>query len=505
VATEQEAAQTIARMRQQQGMEDPAALAVGGGPTVQAPPVTDPTALLAMGRQRGWHEGDPIPPSQRPQVLPSQVEAPLEEGITKPSTLIPLMTGVGTAMRPAAGIAARVAGEALTQSAGETAGRWWETGKAPTPQEALETLAWNLVPSAGEEAVRGTARTILRSGRGGQMVLRDQAAREAQGLGQRVFQAPERTRVSAVFDEIGQSGVKLDIAPVQTMWNGLSTVERQRALQEVRRISSPLAQALERSGTTGAASLKGWDIGALQRLRSELMKRRQVVTTPETRDLLWDMRNAVDDAIDQGLSVGRVPAGFSPARLQQAQADWRRIRNADDLQAMVTKHTNYNPNTKFSDLNLAALNKELQGTTKRAQRVLGQMGEAEQATLKRELDALAKRYPFVKIPSLASLVTQTGSLGTAGWMLLTGQPGAAVAAAIPASLSLMLGSPRAMNLFRDSIVRSGGKLSANNVALILDAARREMGYGPMQEEPPRQRAGQSESQQAPGGRARTTD
>lgn len=205
------------------------------------------------------------------------------------------------------------------------------------------------------------------------------------------------------------------------------------------------------------------------------------MTTPETKDLLYDLRMAVDDAIDQGIAVGRVPAGFAPERLKEAQAGWRKMRQAEDLQGLVTKHTSFNPNTQYSDLNLAALNKELQGTTKRSQRLLASMDEEQRTALKAEIKELRRHYPFVKIPSLAHIVTTGGSLTTAGVMLLSGQPGAAVAAAIPATLSLALQSPQAMRLFRDAIVRDRGELKPNTIALILDAARREMGYGPQGE------------------------
>ena len=36
---------------------------MGGGPVAQSQPVTDPAAMLAMGKRApGWREGDPLPP-----------------------------------------------------------------------------------------------------------------------------------------------------------------------------------------------------------------------------------------------------------------------------------------------------------------------------------------------------------------------------------------------------------------------------------------------------------
>lgn len=498
-ADEQYAAQTIAQMRQNQPrtvVTDPAALlAIGGGPaTPQAAPapVSDPAALLAVGGG-----GAPVPQTREQEILaeararqhrgetqavpqatapgvPTVEQETLQEGFTKPSTMIPLLTGLGTA-RVALTPLSRLLVEPMTQTMGEVGGRWWETGKTPTPTEALETFAWNLVPSAAEDTLRAGGRAVLRRGAGGQIIARDAAARQAQGLGARVMQAPEREALSEMFDEIARSGVKLDVTPLRTYWGTLATTDRQRALQEVRRISSPLADVLERTGGTG---LKGWDIGDLQHLRSELLKRRATVTTPETKDLLYDLRVAVDDAIEQGIAVGKVPAGFAPERLKDAQAGWRKMRQAEDLQGLVTKHTSFNPNTQYSDLNLAALNKELQGTTKRSQRLLASMDEGQRDALQAEIKDLSRNYPFVKIPSLAHIVTTGGSLTTAAIMALTGAGGPAVAAALPAALSLALGSPKAMGLFREAIVRDRGELKPNTIALILDTARRELGYGP---------------------------
>jgi hypothetical protein len=337
------------------------------------------------------------------------------------------------------------------------------------------------------------------------MLLRDQAAREAEEMGKRVLRAPERQALSDTFNEIAATGVKLDTSPVTQFYGALTTPQRQALAKEVRGINSTLADAMEKQGQPGALNLRAWNIGDLQDLRSNLIKRRSAVRTPETQDLLNDLRSRVDEAIDAGITVGKVPPGFDPQTLTQAQEGWRLMRNAEDLQSLVTKHTSYNPNAKLSDLNLASLTKELQGTTPKAQRVLRGMGDAERATLTAELADLSKRYPFVKIPSLASLMTQGGSLSTAGWMALTGNHGTAVVAAIPAAMSIALQSPQAMKLFRESIINGRGELSHNMVAMIINAARREMGLELGGEGQGMFTTEGRASSQAPGGAARMTD
>ena len=132
---------------------------------------------------------------------------------------------------------------------------------------------------------------------------------------------------------------------------------------------------------------------------------------------------AVDDAIANGMAVGSKAAGGNPETLKAAQAGWRRLKQSDDLQALVTKHTNFSPNLKYQDLNLAALQKSLTGTNPLGRKVAESLGDTEKAALQQELTTLAKRYPFVKIPSTVLNITGGAGLPAAGYQLLQGNVG----------------------------------------------------------------------------------
>jgi hypothetical protein len=150
-------------MRQRQSQPSPgdlSALAVGGGPSQQAPTVTDPAALLAGGKgapsdeqrvlaeararqQRGERQAIPLPP------LPTVEQETIEEGITAPSTMIPLlMPGAGAkAVAPlltkapaAVGRLIRPIAEGLSQTLGYGTGRTAETGEVPSAGELGTTL-----------------------------------------------------------------------------------------------------------------------------------------------------------------------------------------------------------------------------------------------------------------------------------------------------------------------------------------------------------------------------
>lgn len=462
--------------------EEPTAagLAMGAGPVAQSQPVTDPAALLAMGRRApGWREGDPLPPEARRPPTPT--EAPVEEGITKPSTMLPLVTGLKA---PALGARTgmrlvpeawrwlgRIGGETVVQAGAELAGKTIETGQVPSFKDIATTTAWNLAPQAGEELLRAVPRTILRSGQGARTIISDVAAQESKGLGRRVFHPEDEQVLSQMFNDVKASGVKLDIDPVTDLFTSLTPTQRQVLLRDVKAISSPLAAALQRTGTPGASRLTGWDIGDLQTMRSELLKRAHTVRAPERQDLINEMRMAVDDAIGNGMAVGSRAAGGNPEMLKAAQAGWRRLKQSDDLQALVTKHTSFSPNLKYQDLNLAALRKSLEGTNPLGRKVAASLGNAETTALQQELTTLAKRYPFVKVPSTVLNITGGAGLPAAGYQLLQGNIPGAAATATAAVMALALQSPRAMEVFRSAIVHGKGRLSSNDIASIVNAVR----------------------------------
>jgi hypothetical protein len=456
--------------------EEPTAggLAVGGGPVAQSQPVTDPAALLAVGkRPPGWREGDPLPADARRPPTPT--EAPVEEGITKPSTMIPLlMPGAGVkAVAPMLGKAgplitrgARAAAEGLSQTAGWTAGRTAETGQVPSPGEIGKEAALNVATGGIVEipaALRGAKNAVLRRTPGAQTLLNQQAVQEAEGLGKRVFNAQDKEVVGKAFDAVAATGEKLDIKPVRDIWKSLTPAEQRVATNELNKISSTFAGSLKTPTST-------WDIGELQHLRSELGKASATKRTPETIDILQSLRGSIDEAIHNGMAKGSLPA----AELVAAQKAWRKVMQAEELQGRVARYTKDSPNLKWQELNLAALNKELRGGGKKStQRLVAGMDQTERQVLQQELGSLQRHYPFIRITPTAANVVNLASLVHAGGRVMSGDIGGALMSLTPVLMTAAISSPAIMSMFKRSIIEGKGQLSSHSIDALLNAIRHE--------------------------------
>jgi hypothetical protein len=425
---------------------------------------------------------DPTAGFRAPGV-PSVQQETLEEGITAPSTLIPLAAG---AVSLPAGAALPMVGRALTrplvegglQTLGEVGGQVMETGKLPSIGDVTTSAMINTLPSAAEETLRFGGRQLGRASRGGQIHLRHEAAQRAQGMGARAFASQPEPVIEAMFNRVRGSGVELDIRNVQNYVGALTPEEQRLLLREVGEINVPFASALKASSTPGSLAIGGWNIGELQDLRSNLLKAEQTTRTPATADMLHKLRAEVDDAIASGRAVGHVPEAGMGALLQQAQREYRRLRAGEELQALVTKHTGDSPNLRYQDLNLAGLNKELRGTTRAGRNMQRELGPAEATRLATELDELAQLYPSVRISGQVGGSITAGSVLAAGGLAASGNPLAAGATLLPGIISAVVSSPEAMRIFRQAVISGRGEISPNAVALIASAARRELAGPP---------------------------
>jgi Transglycosylase SLT domain len=434
---------------------------------------------------RGWSEGDPLMPTQRAGMAGATREAPLEEGWTKPSTLIPLIMGLGmpglTIGAPGAAAVerlvgkagplitrgARAVGEGLSQTLGWTAGRTAETGEVPSPGAIGKEAGLNIATGGVVEipaALRAAKNAMLRRTQGAQTLLNQRAVQEAEGLGTRVFTAEDKAVVGKAFDTVAASGEQLDITPVRDLWTSLTPAEQRVAGNELKKISTTFTNALQQG------KLTQWDIGELQHLRSELRKASLSKRTPETQDLLQSLRGSVDDAIANGMAKGSLPA----AELLQAQKAYRKVMQAEDLQGLVTRHTKDSPNLQWQELNLAALNKDLRGGgRKSAQRLVQGMDATERQLLTQELDSLKRNYPFVRITPTVANLTNAGSLLGAGGMALAGNLPGAGAALLPIIFTAATRSPTIMSLFKRSILEGKGRLAGHHVDALINAIRHE--------------------------------
>lgn len=147
--------------------------------------------LAAWEKQAGrpWREGDPRMPSEARLGVPD--EAPVEEGFTTPSTMIPLIMGMGipglTTAAPGMAAAerlvgkagplitrgARAIGEGVSQTLGWTAGRTAETGEVPSPGEIGTEAALNVGTGAVIEGLGAARRGAMRRSQGGRAVQQE--------------------------------------------------------------------------------------------------------------------------------------------------------------------------------------------------------------------------------------------------------------------------------------------------------------------------------------------
>jgi hypothetical protein len=159
--------------------------------------------LAAWEKQAGrpWREGDPRLPSEARLGVPD--EAPLEEGFTRPSTLLPLVTGgmgarLAGRLLPEAGAlvtrGARATSEGVSQALGWGTGRTIETGQVPSPGEFGREAAIATAFGGAIETLSAGTRAVLRRSRAGKAIA---AADEATETAQRQWQQEVQTAQQA--------------------------------------------------------------------------------------------------------------------------------------------------------------------------------------------------------------------------------------------------------------------------------------------------------------------
>jgi hypothetical protein len=373
----------------------------------------------------------------------------------------------GNALGAATGPLAPVAIPALG-AAGAGAGRALELavqGKPVTAKEVGVEAGVSLLPEAAESAVRGAGRALLRSTPGGKLIRFDEAARRARGLGETVFQPPERAVVEKQFAMVRASGLKVDVGDIGQHVTALPAGKYDELASEVAGIDRRLktggrfTQLLEgvRKGMHG-----GYDIGELQTLRSELRKRRDQLEPPEARQLLQDLQDAVDDAIDTGLARGRVARGQTPELLQEARRNYARLRASEDMAQMVENTITSTPDLAMASFNMRQFYDNLRkGNTKLAEQINRSLDQTPgaRARFDKELDDISGLFKTIEMP-----LTDVGGFRRS-----------AIIGGIGQMLSTIMLTDTGRRLFREAVVQGRGQVSLNALAVITNAVDRELG------------------------------
>jgi hypothetical protein len=321
VATEQEAAQTIARLRQQQGMPDPAALAVGGGPTAQAPPVTDPAALLAVGgRPVQSPVSLPHPPGATPSpgaaariepILPGGVPRvaarPHEQGIPLSAVPAIAVNTLGTVGGAALGAPLGPVGSAAGAALGGSLATRANTALGLTGQETplLETPWANVYPSdvlgaiplgiaSGAAALKGVVRNLP----GANVGRHELAAERLEQLGHRL--RPARPSSELFAEAASQGGA----VPTANLWRAAGKVVREEKGMEKGFASTEAMQA--GSGLLALMRKHGGNVPLeeLEKYRQRLFQKIQTTTDKAELKRLQDLYGSLHEDLALAATTG---------------------------------------------------------------------------------------------------------------------------------------------------------------------------------------------------------
>lgn len=326
-----------------------ASLAVGGGPSQQAPTVTDPAALLAVG---GPAQAPPAPQTQAPAapapmtmrgqigaippLQPRGAEAvqdrPHEAGI--PLSAVPAMgvqtlgtmggAALGALTSPLTGIVGPAAGAALGGSLAARA----NTALGLTGQEKplLETPYANVYPSdllgaiplgiaGATAALKGTVRNLP----GANVGRHELAGEKLEQLGQRV--GPARPSSELFTEAAAQGGA----VPTPTLWKAAGKVVREEKGMEKGFVSTEAMQA--GSGLLDLMRKHGGNVplDEVEKYRQRLFQKIQTTTDKAELKRLQDLYGAIHEdltlAATSGTAAGAgtLKAAIAAKRKEHAQ------------------------------------------------------------------------------------------------------------------------------------------------------------------------------------------
>lgn len=462
--------------------------------------------------------GSQGPPAQRPPggaFVPD--EPPLQETLTKPSTMVPLVASavlgggpavVGTlagggdaanlgemigttlipgTLKPVAGMLGAGAGEGYRQ---------WQAGEPLDWGKIARETAWSAAPEIVESTGRGMVRSFARNSPGGQQLRFEQGARESRQLPERVFQPRPADQISDAFEEVRRTGLPIDTQDMTRHLTTLSPGHQADALH--------LLTSLDRQHRTGGRYAQLYDnllqgrggtqsIGDLQNLRSHLRQEAEQMDPGEGRNFVRNLQRAVDDTIDFGMTSGAMAASTPQIRqtLHQARRDWAQRAAADDLSELVESKIRTSGDLSSDKIHISALWDDVRRGRSHISQSINRALDLTPGARDRfntEMREIARLYNEIQIP-----MTDVAGLSR--------MP---IVAEFRQQLGQVLLHPVGRRMFRDAIIDGRGTLSPNAMAAMVNAVRREerpeMVHGKAG-----MRRDDSESRRAPGGVARSTD
>lgn len=356
--------------------------------------------------------------------------------------------------KPLGGAAGAGAGKALEQLLLE--------GKLE-PGEIGAEMGISLLPEVLESVGRWGIRTLVRGTEGAKQIRWSEAARQAREALPDVFGAQKRGTVTAMFDRLREAGLSINVADFAGSIQDLSPGKFDDLMSEIRRIDrrsmtgKRYAEAFEAARAGDVSSLQAGD---LQDLRSALRKRIEDVDPIEAKQLLRDVQDDIDSAIDAGL----VAAGQGDLA-REARRQYARLRASEEMTDFIERKITSSPDLADVQFNLRSLHDDLRRNVsrqaKQINRSLDLTPGARQA-FEAEMNEIAKLYNRIELP-LADV-----SRGRRFW----------VVAALGGWLSEIMLSQLGRDLFRQTILQGRGRMSPNALATIANVAIRENLAGP---------------------------
>ena len=321
--------------------------------------------------------------------------------------------------------------------------------------------------SIAPDVVGGVAQRMLQSTPGGSVLRREAGAQLAEALPKKAFEPASKQSIDAAFDAVRASGVKIDTTLVKDAAENLATPRLDYVREQLGRIdrrngNGTLLALFDGMTATkkGSPRILGADVGELQNLRSELRKAAEDVASPEARDVLNTIREAVDTAIDSGLTRGKQHAGAVPLILRQARQDYARFRASEDLALLVEKTITTTPDGKFLQLNPKQLLDQLRrpatgGLAYDVQRSIERTPGAKDR-LEQALEEVGSQFFTIE--------TQSDTQG------LRRNP---IIAGVSQALSDLLLHPLGQKFFKRFVVETGGTARADAVRFFSRAITRQ--------------------------------
>jgi hypothetical protein len=481
-------------------VETPAPVPPASGPAV-APATPSPWQALKgafTGEQRlPFQAGAPaegtdpaeLQVAAEKQYIPAPVRGVIE-GLASPSNVL---EGVATLAVPgplkpiAAGVAAG-AGEGLRQ---------WGEGEPMDWRKMANEALWSAAPEAAESVGRHTVRQFAKNTPGGIRIRSDQAATEARGIPERIFHPKPAEKISEAFEDVRRSGLNIDTQDLANHLTTLSTGKKAdtlnilMGLDREHRTGGRYVQLYHDLTTGRGSALAGSSIGDLQNMRSVLRQHGEKLQSPEARQLVSDLKSAVDDTIDYGLTSGANAAASPQIRdtLHTARRDWAQRMAADDMGELIEGKISSSPNLQDSIFSLRGLYDELRRGRSQASKSVNRsldLTPGAREGFEKELDEISRLYQNVEM----SLSDVSG---------ISRMP---LVAGVRQGLGQVLLTDWGRKWFKDAIIEGRGTLSPNAVGFLVNVARREFAPGAAEDRPIRPA---QESRRAPGGTARSTD